>query len=63
MLSAVRKVLAFEMTIAEWIGSALLLAAPYVVVGVVWTVVRVDHPSPVSILAWPALLLSTVCTP
>ena len=28
----VRKVLSFEMTIAEWIGTALLLAAPYVVI-------------------------------
>lgn len=72
MIAAVRKVLAFEMTIAEWIGAAIILAIPYLVVGVVWTVLRVDHfPDAggirivtivVSIVSWPTLLVSTVCT-
>ena len=71
VIAAVRKVLAFEMTIAEWIGTAILLAVPYLVVGVGWTVLRIDHiPAPgssrivsivVSIVSWPALLVSTVC--
>ena len=71
MIAAVRKVLAFEMTIAEWIGTAIILAVPYLVVGIVWTLLRIDHlPSPgssrivsivVSIVSWPALLISTVC--
>lgn len=29
MLTAVRKVLGFQMTIAEWIGTAIILAVPY----------------------------------
>jgi uncharacterized protein (DUF2236 family) len=29
MLTAVRKILGFQMTIAEWIGTAIILAAPY----------------------------------
>ncbi|MGV0791612.1 hypothetical protein [Mycolicibacterium sp. XJ1819] len=71
MLTAVRKVLDFEMTIAEWIGTAALLAAPYLVVGVLWTAVHFDEiggqgvDRVVSILgtvvSWPVLLFSTVC--
>jgi hypothetical protein len=71
MLSAARKVLSFEMTIAEWIGTALMLAVPYLVVGVVWTLIQGDHVSTavggrivsvfVSVVSWPALLISTMC--
>jgi hypothetical protein len=71
VLSAVRKVLAFQMTIAEWIGTAVILAVPYVVVGMVWTATHTDQLNPhgvdriasilVSIASWPALLVSTVC--
>ena len=71
MLSAVRKVLGFEMTIAEWIGTAIILAVPYVVVGVVWTATHTDQLDTqgidriasilVSVASWPALLVSTVC--
>jgi hypothetical protein len=71
VLSAVRRVLAFEMTIAEWIGTAIMLAVPYLLVGVVWTVIQRDHiqlqglDGAVSVLAsvvsWPVLLISTVC--
>jgi hypothetical protein len=59
------------MTIAEWIGTAILLAVPYLLVGMVWTVVQRDHyqfqgvDGIVSVLAavvsWPVLLFSTVC--
>ena len=62
MLNAVRRVLTFEMTIAEWIGTAAMLAVPYLVVGVLWSLtesgaVRVLK----AIVFWPALLVSTVC--
>ncbi len=72
VLTAVRKVLAFEMTIAEWIGTAAILAVPYLLVGMVWTAVAGDQfgwhgyariPSiVVSIVSWPVLLVSAVCT-
>lgn len=71
MLTAVRKVLAFEMTIAEWIGTAAMLAAPYVLIGMVWTAVAGDHLGWQgharmlsilgSIVSWPVLLVSAVC--
>jgi len=72
VLTAVSKVLSFEMTIAEWIGTAAILAVPYLLVGMVWTFVTGDQlggygparvPSfLVSIASWPVLLISAVCT-
>ncbi|MGE2690971.1 hypothetical protein [Mycolicibacterium pulveris] len=74
VLSAVRKVLSFEMTIAEWIGTAVMLAVPYLVVGVVWTAFHLDYINTInaegvnrliallgSVATWPVLLFSTVC--
>lgn len=74
MLTAVRKVLSFEMTIAEWIGTAIILAVPYLVVGAVWTAFHLDYLNTInpggvnrlmailgSVGAWPVLLFSTVC--
>jgi hypothetical protein len=71
MLAAARKVLDFEMTIAEWIGTAAILAVPYLIVGTLWTAFGGDHlgwqgyariPSILaSIVSWPVLLVSTVC--
>ena len=71
MLSAVRKILDFQMTIAEWIGTAVILAVPYLVVGVVWTATHPDHLGAQgvdrivsilgSVVSWPVLLVSTVC--
>jgi hypothetical protein len=60
VLSTLRTVLRFEMTIAEWIGTAVMLAVPYLVVGLLCSVA---HPGqvPRSIALWPALLLSMVC--
>jgi hypothetical protein len=72
MLSALRKVLSFEMTIAERIGTAVMLAAPYLIIGVLWSLIhskdfanRHGLDRSVSVLGsivWrPTLLLSTVC--
>jgi len=60
MLSAVKRVLSFEMTIAEWIGTAAMLAAPYLAVGVVWSLTVTGSPG--SVVWWPVQLVSTVCT-
>lgn len=61
----------FEMTIAEWLGTAVMLAIPYLVVGMVWTAFDTGHADADgagrvveiagSILNWPALVFSTVC--
>ncbi|MCV7130079.1 MULTISPECIES: hypothetical protein [Mycolicibacterium] len=73
MLSVVRRILGYEMTIAEWVGTALLLGAPYGVLGIVVAVLKPDHfanadglPRVVafvgSVAFWPVLLVTDVCT-
>lgn len=73
VLATLRKVFAFEMTIAEWIGTGVLAAIPYLVIGVIWALTHIHHPSgPTgfdatvsflgSIAGWPVLLFSNVCT-
>ncbi|MGK2869890.1 MAG: hypothetical protein ACSLFA_25245 [Mycobacterium sp.] len=60
MLDTVRGILGYEMRIAEWIGLAIMLAIPYLVIGVIWAF---THSGPVvgSVLAWPLLLLYSLC--
>lgn len=73
MLSVLRRIAAYEMTIAEWIGAALILAIPYLVVGVLWTALHYEHLTrldgvrrPLSLVAfvvfWPLLVLTDMCT-
>jgi hypothetical protein len=59
MLSTLRRVLSFEMTIAEWLGTAGMLAVPYLVVGVLWSLA--DSGQVGSIVWWPVHLLSAAC--
>ena len=67
-----RKFFAFEMTIAEWIGTAILAAIPYLVIGVIWSLTHTDHSDGMagidrtvsllgSVVSWPVLLFSDVC--
>jgi hypothetical protein len=73
VLDVLRKVLGFEMTIAEWIGTAILAAIPYLVIGIVWWATHTDALGGLtgfdsltsvldSIVSWPVLLFSDVCT-
>lgn len=63
MLGAARRVLDYRMTVAEWIGTALLLGAPYLVIGVVVALARTGASvDPGAILLWPLLLIPDVCT-
>ena len=72
MLTAVRKILSVEMSIAEWIGTAILAGIPYLVAGVIWSATHTAHLSGLSgvdrtvsflgsIVSWPVLLVSNVC--
>ncbi len=72
MLTALRKLLGVEMTLAEWIGTAVLAAIPYLVIGMLWTLTHIDHLNGlgrvdqvaslvVSVISWPVLLFSDVC--
>ena len=72
MLATLRKLLAVKMTIAEWIGTAILAAIPYLVIGMLWTLTHIDYlhglgrvdqvaSLVVSVISWPVLLFSDVC--
>jgi hypothetical protein len=72
VLAAVRKILGFEMTIAEWLGTAILAAIPYLGIGVIWSLTHTQQLSGLtwidrtvsflgSIVSWPVLLFSDVC--
>lgn len=74
MLSVARRMLSYEMTLAEWIGTALLLAAPYSAIGVLFAVLEPGHPVHVDglqkvvafvgrVVFWPVLLIADVCMP
>lgn len=73
MASMVRRVLDYQMTLAEWIGTALMLGAPHLAIGVVWSLTHPGHLDQLDGLAkvggffaavvlWPVLLIAEVCT-
>jgi hypothetical protein len=72
VLATLRRFLGFEMTIAEWIGTAILAVIPYLVIGVIWSATHTDNYGGMtavdrtvsllgSIVGWPILLFSDVC--
>lgn len=72
MLTTVRKILSYQMTIAEWLGLAIILGVPYLIVGTIWSFTHTDHLQQMqgvdlavsflgSIVSWPVLLFSNVC--
>ncbi|MGB8208908.1 MAG: hypothetical protein WCF69_15080 [Mycobacterium sp.] len=72
MLTRFRRLMDFELSIAELIGVGLLLAGPYLIVGLVWSSVHTESLQRLdgvellvlligSIVLWPALLLANVC--
>jgi hypothetical protein len=72
MLTRFRRLMEFELSIAEWISIGLLLAGPYLIVGLVWASTHTEPFQRVdgfelliavigSIALWPALLLANVC--
>jgi uncharacterized membrane protein SirB2 len=72
VLATLKKLFAFEMTIAEWIGTAILALILYLVIGVSWVATHADHLGALSgidravsflgsAVSWPVLLFSDVC--
>ena len=72
MLTAVRKILGFQMTIAEWIVTAIILTVPYLLIGLIWSLTHTSHLAGMhgadavvsflgSIVSWPVLLFTNVC--
>ncbi|KMO72422.1 hypothetical protein BST22_00240 [Mycolicibacterium chubuense] len=74
MPSPVQRYLDYRMTVAEWIGTAVLLGTPYLVIGVAYTLIgneylhraeglRAAAAFAGSVVYWPVLLLLGSCTP
>jgi hypothetical protein len=72
MLTRLRQLLDFELSIAELIGVGLLLGGPYLLVGLVWSSTHAQSLHGMhgvellvslvgSIVLWPALLVVNVC--
>ncbi|OBI72761.1 hypothetical protein [Mycobacterium asiaticum] len=72
MLTKLRDLLDYKMTIAEWLGLAVILGIPYFLVGLVWSSTHTEHLQRLhgadlvvsflgSIVSWPVLLFSNVC--
>ncbi len=72
MLTRLRQILDYRLTIAELIGLALLLGTPYLIVGVIWSCTHTEHLHDMhgvdlavsflgSIVSWPVLTFSNVC--
>lgn len=74
IMRTVRRILGYEMTLAEWIGTALIVGAPYGVIGVLFSIFRADYIAQAdglgkvaagvgSVVFWPVLLFTDVCPP
>jgi hypothetical protein len=72
MQTKIRQFLNYKITIAELIGLGILLGAPYLIVGTIWSATHSDHLKSMdgvdlaisflgSIASWPVLLFSDVC--
>ena len=72
MFGALRRVLGFQVTIGELLVVALVVATPYLLVGVFWSTTHTEHLAQMtgldlvvsylgSIASWPVLLFADVC--
>jgi hypothetical protein len=72
MLASFRRLMDVELSLAELIGVAVLLAGPYLLIGLVWLLTHAHSLDGLrgvelltsalgSIALWPALLLAGVC--
>lgn len=72
MLSKIRQLLGYQVTVAELIGLAVIVGTPYLLVGVIWSTTHTAHLQRMhgvdlavsflgSIVSWPVLLFSDVC--
>lgn len=72
MQEALRQLFGYRMTLAEWIGTAALLGAPYALIGVAWAIFQADvlatfdgAQQPVAIVGhvvfWPILMVAQLC--
>jgi hypothetical protein len=72
MLDTIRRVLGYQLTIAQLIGLGLIVGTPYLLIGAIWSTTHTAHLQNMhgvdlavsflgSIVSWPVLLFSNVC--
>lgn len=72
MLEKVRRLLSFELSVAQLLAIGICVGTPYLLVGVVWSASHTDHLRDLqgadlavsflgSIVSWPVLLFANVC--
>ena len=72
MSMTVRAVLDHRLTVAELLGTAVMLATPYLIIGCIWSFTHTEHLQRLhgadwvvsflgSIASWPILWFSDVC--
>ena len=72
MLVRLRRLLAYKVAVGELIVVAIVLGVPYLVVGVIWSSIHIDHLRNMesldavvsflgAIVSWPVLLFPDVC--
>jgi apolipoprotein N-acyltransferase len=72
MLNKIRRLMDYQLTIAELLGLAVLLGTPYLIVGVIWSSTHTAHLADMhgvdlvvsflgSIVSWPVLIFANVC--
>ena len=72
MLTKLRQLLSYQLSIAELLAIAVLFGTPYLIVGLIWSSTHTQHLQQMrgadlvvsflgSIVSWPVLLFSNVC--
>lgn len=72
MLETIRRILGYQVTIAQLIALGLILGTPYLLIGAIWSTTHTAHLQNMhgadlvvsflgSIVSWPVLLFSNVC--
>ena len=72
MLEKLRRVLEFRLSIGQLMAIGIILGAPYLLVGTIWSTTHTEHLHQMngvdlavsflgSIVSWPVLLFANVC--
>jgi NADH:ubiquinone oxidoreductase subunit 4 (subunit M) len=72
MLDTIRRILGYQLTIAQLIALGLIFGTPYLLIGAIWSTTHTAHLQSMhgvdlavsflgSIVSWPVLLFSNVC--
>ncbi|MFI9510518.1 hypothetical protein [Nocardia sp. NPDC052566] len=72
MLERLDRLFSYEMKVSEFLGTLIILAVPYCLIGLIWTLTHTGHLRTMhgidvvisflgSIVCWPVLTFANVC--